>query len=258
MAEGDRKMVLQDRDGGVVILTLNYPERRNALAMPLKLALLDALRKIERDRDVRAVIITGAAGNFCAGGDVTSMGEHDLDAARQRMRESHDIARLLASFAKPLIAAVEGWAAGAGVSFALLCDTIVAAENARFKPGFGDIGLVADGGMLHTLPQRIGIARTKQLLYYGEVVNAPEALAWGMVDRLAPPGGALDEAKRLAGLLAARAPLPIGATKAALVGNLEGVLALERELQAMMHQSHDHAEGQKAFLEKRKPRFTGR
>ena len=168
-------MLTESREGAIAILTLDYPERRNALAMPMRQRLVDALEAIEADRDLRAIVITGAGGTFSAGGDISGMNVTDLASGRERFRLTHRLVRLLIKGSKPVIAAVEGWCVGAGLSVAMCCDTVVAAEDARFAAGFGKIGLIADLGLLHTLPARIGQGRARQVFLYGEQIGAERA-----------------------------------------------------------------------------------
>ena len=175
---------------------MNDPERRNAFSMPMRIALLNTFRALEADQTVRAVVFTGGDKAFCVGGDVTAMGHQPMGAALDRMRIVHDLVRLLAQSSKPLIAAIEGWAVGGGLSLALLCDTIVASESARFKAGFGEIGMAPDTGILHTLPARVGTGRARQILLYNEVFSARQAVDWGVIDVVVPTGGALQEATR--------------------------------------------------------------
>ncbi len=207
-------MLDETRDGATVILTLDYPERRNALAIPMRERLAAAFDRIEADVSLRAVVVTGRGGTFCAGGDVSGMDAATLAAGRERFRLTHRLVRLMAHCGKPIIAAVEGWCVGAGLSLACLCDTIVAAEDARFMAGFGKLGLVADLGLLHTLPLRIGQGRARQVLLYGEAVAARDAERIGLVDQLAPPNSALDAALALARLAARRGTAPYRADQA--------------------------------------------
>lgn len=251
--------VAETRRGGIAILTLSDPEKLNCLSLDMRSALLACLRRLDRDPEVRVIVLTGADGNFCAGGDISSMHQaHDIASARTRIGDVAEIVRLLATGSKPVIAAVEGWAVGAGLSLCMLCDTVIASESARFKGGFGAVGLVGDMGILHTLPARIGVARAKTLLFYGREFDASTAASWGLVDAVVRAGGALDEAIRWAVDLEAQAPLPIAMARAALAKDIEDVLAIERDVQSLLLQSLDHAEGRTAFLEKRKPKFTGR
>jgi enoyl-CoA hydratase/carnithine racemase len=245
------------RDGATAILTLDYPERRNALAMPMRERLADAFDRIEADATVRAVVVTGQGGTFCAGGDVSGMDSATLAAGRERFRLTHRLVRLMAGCGKPVIAAVEGWCVGAGLSLACLCDTVIAAEDARFMAGFGKLGLVADLGLLHTLPHRIGQAKARQVLLYGEPVDARAAERIGLVDRLARSGLALDSALARARALHDAAPLPIALTKQFLGQGLDAALDWEREAQSALFLTADHAEGKAAFAATRAPRFGG-
>ena len=182
----------------------------------------------------------------------------DFAAGRERFRVTHRLVRLLVKGSTPVLAAVEGYAVGAGLSLALCCDTIVAASDARFAAGFGRVGLVADFGMLHTLPLRVGQGRARQMLLYGERVGAEEALRTGLVDHVVAPGGALGAALERARALHGAAPLPVAMTKQYLAGGLDAALEWERDTQAALFLTADHAEGKAAFLEKRAARFTGR
>ena len=251
-------MLTQDRDGATIVLTLDYPERRNALAMPMRRALTDALEAVEADPAVRAVVLTGAGGTFCAGGDISGMDATDLAAGRERFRATHALVRQMIKLRAPIVAAVEGYCVGAGLSLAMCCDTIIGAEDARFAAGFGRVGLIADLGLLHTLPARIGQGRARQVFLYGEQMGAAEAERIGMIDRVAPNGQALPAALERARLFESAAPLPLALTKQVLAAGLDAALDAERELQSALFLSADHREGKAAFLNKRPPRFTGR
>ena len=250
-------MLTEARDGATAILTLDYPERRNALAMPMRQRLVEALEAIEADRELRAIVITGAGGTFSAGGDISGMNVADLAAGRERFRMTHRLVRLLIKGSKPVIAAVEGWCVGAGLSVAMCCDTVVAASDARFAAGFGKIGLIADLGLLHTLPARIGQGRARQVFLYGEQIGAERAEEIGMVDHLVPPGAALSAALGRAALFHAAAPLPAAMTKQYLAAGLDAALEWERDTQSSLFLTADHAEGKSAFLGKRTPSFGG-
>jgi len=250
-------MLTETRDGATAILTLDYPERRNALAMPMRQRLVDALEAIEADRDLRAIVVTGAGGTFSAGGDISGMNVTDLAAGRERFRMTHRLVRLLIKGSKPVIAAVEGWCVGAGLSVAMCCDTVVAAEDARFAAGFGKIGLIADLGLLHTLPARIGQGRARQVFLYGEQISAGRAEAIGMVDHVVPPGTALQAALGRAALFQAAASLPAAMTKQYLAAGLDAALEWERDTQSTLFLTADHAEGKAAFLGRRTPSFGG-
>ncbi len=251
-------MLTQSRDGALAILTLDYPERRNALAIPMRRALVEALDTIEADLAMRAAIITGAGGTFCAGGDISGMDVTDLAAGRERFRLTHALVRQLIKLRIPVLAAVEGHCVGAGLSLALCCDTVIAAADAKFAAGFGRVGLIADLGLLHTLPARIGQGRARQIFLYGEQIPATEAERIGLIDRVVPAGQALSAALDRARAFETAAPLPLALTKQFLSTGLDAALDLERELQSSLFLTADHAEGKAAFLGKRAPSFLGR
>jgi enoyl-CoA hydratase/carnithine racemase len=248
----------EEREGPVLTLTLDYPARRNALAIPLRDALFAALEAGQGDTAIRAVVLTGAGGTFCSGGDISGMDVADAEQGRERMRRTHRIIRLMIGGRLPLVAAVEGWCVGAGLSIACACDTIVAAEDARFMAGFNKVGLMADLGLPFTLPARIGVARARQVLLYPTPIAAVEAERIALVDRVVPKGHALAEARRLAGELAAQATLPLALTKRMLAEGLDAALERERDWQTMCFLTADHAEGRDAFLQKREPVFGQR
>lgn len=225
--------------------------------MPMRQALIDAFESMESDRAIRAVVITGAGGTFCAGGDISGMDATDLLAGRERFRTTHKLVRLLIKSRLPIIAAIEGHAVGAGLSVALCCDTIIAATDAKLAAGFGRVGLVADLGLLHTLPARIGQGRARQVFLYGETMTGEAAERIGLVDHLVPKGEALSAALERARLFAAAAPIPIALTKQYLAAGLDAALDWEREVQSSLFLTADHAEGRAAFLGKRAPIFSG-
>ncbi|MGH3244178.1 MAG: enoyl-CoA hydratase/isomerase family protein, partial [Spirillospora sp.] len=210
---------------------------------------------------VRAIVLTGAGGTFSAGGDVRSMDGARPDEVKARLAPLHEAVQIIATCATPVIAAVEGAAAGLGVSLAAVCDHVVAAEDARFVAGFGKVGLVPDGGLLWTLPQRVGIGRAKEMLVFGRTVPAPRAVEIGLADSLVPSGKALDAALDLAAEAAALAPLSVAAAKRLLArpgDDLARLLESEGEAQAELFGTADFAEGRAAFAERRPPRFEGR
>ena len=250
-------MLIETRDGATMILTLNAPERRNALALKMREAMIAALQRIAEDRSVRAVVVTGAGGHFCAGGDISGMDVKDLGAGLERFRVSHRLVRALIEMDRPVVAAVDGWAAGAGVGLALCCDTIVAAEDSHFVTPFGRIGLVGDFALLHTLPRRIGEGLARQMLLSGDAIDAATAERWGLVDHLVPPGKVLEKALERAARLAQSAPLATALTKAKFAEGLADLLEWERTVQSALFATADHQEGKAAFLGKRAPAFKG-
>lgn len=251
-------MLVEHRTGATVVLTLDYPERRNALAIPMRVALAAAMDRLEADATLRCIVLTGGGGNFSAGGDISGMNVEDLAAGRERFRLTHRLVRSMIGSSKPIIAAVEGWAVGAGLALALCCDTVVAASDARFMAGFGGIGLVADFGLLHTLPRRVGEGRAKQILIHGDRLDAARAEAIGLIDRVVPAGTALETAMAMGEVLGKAAPLPIAYTKSYLSDGLADALEWERNAQSALFLTQDHAEGKAAFLGKRTAVFRGR
>lgn len=253
----DKKMLREDRDGATAILTMDYPERRNALAVPMRVAFIEALERIEADASVRAIIVTGAGGVFSSGGDIAGMDAASLGAGRERFRVTHTLVRLMAKGSKPIIAAIDGWCVGGSVGLALCCDTLIAAADARFMLPFGKVGLIPDLGLLHTLPQRVGAGRARQMMLYGETIDAATAERIGLVDHLVPTGTALTAALERAQRFAALAPLTAAFTRQHLAEGLDAVLDWERDTQSALFLSADHAEGRDAFLAKRPAVFKG-
>ena len=249
--------ILSEREGAVLTLSFDYPERRNALAVPLRTE-LEALLEAAQSDGTRCIVLTGTNGVFSAGGDISGMNVENALEGRERMRRTHRLVRLLARGNVPIIAAVEGWAAGAGCSLALLCDHVVAAEDARFVLGFHKIGLMADLALPYTLPARIGAGRARDMMLFHTAYTGAEALAIGLVDATAPKGGALAAAQAKARVLAEEAPLPIAYMKQWYGEEMEAALAREADFQAALFATADHREGRDAFLAKRKPVFAGR
>ena len=249
-------------DGPVATLTLDRPQALNALTIPMKRALLAALLGIAADRAVRVVILTGAGRAFCAGQDLA---EREDPAALPLDVELHErynpIIRALRSMDQPVIAAINGVAAGAGASLAFACDIRIAALEARFVLAFGRIGLVPDSGATWFLPRLVGAGRAVELALLGDSVSSDQALRIGLVSRVVPAPGLIAEARSMASKLTAGAPLALAATKHALHRSwsidLATALDDEARLQGRLGATADHAEGLAAFREKRGPRFRG-
>ena len=250
-------------DGPVATLTLDRPAALNALTVPVKVALREALESLAADRGVRAVILTGAGRAFCAGQDLAERDEPDAAPLEVEVRERYNpIIRALRSMGQPVIAAVNGVAAGAGASLAFACDLRIAAEDARFVLAFGRLGLVPDSGATWFLPRLVGSGKAAELALVGDAVDAAEALRLGLVSRVVPAERLMDEARALAAKIANGPPLAFALTKGALQRamtiDLDEALEGEAKLQGIAGASADHAEGLAAFREKRPPRFTGR
>jgi 2-(1,2-epoxy-1,2-dihydrophenyl)acetyl-CoA isomerase len=247
---------------GVSTLTLDRPEALNALDIPLKVALLRALEAIRDDRAVRAVILTGAGRAFCAGQDLAERDDPDAPPLDEELRDRYEpIVRAMVGLDRPIIAAINGVAAGAGASLALACDLRIAAASARFVLAFGRIGLVPDSGATWFLPRIVGSGRAAELALLNTPLDAVEAERIGLVSRVVADEALPVAAAEMAQSLADGAPLAIAATKRRLgeawTTDLAGALAAERTAQGRLGSSRDHAEGLAAFRAKRPPRFIG-
>ncbi len=248
------------RAGAVQTITLNRPDKMNAFNRALHVALREALKEA-RDPDVRAVIIIGAGRGFCAGQDLTEFGESgDVGAA---LRETyHPNMLAIRALEKPVIAAVNGACAGAGLSLACACDIRIAADNASFVPGFVGIGLVPDAGGTYFIHRLLGASRAFEWMSSNRRLTAAEAHAWGIVSEVVEGDALPARAAELASLYAGLPTRAIGMTKRlfdhADTATLEEQLELEAQLQAAATQTDDFREGVAAFLEKREARFSGR
>jgi enoyl-CoA hydratase/carnithine racemase len=248
---------------GIATLTLNRPEARNALDLAMRRALEVALAGLDREADLRVLVVRGAGEHFCAGGDVKFMQAHPMTAAEGQARvEALNRAVLaLARFRVPTIAMVDGVAVGAGCNLALACDLVVASDRARFGELFARLGLVPDAGGTWLLPRRVGPARAKELVFTADVIEAREAERIGLVNRVVPAADLERETYALAQRIAEGPPRALAAAKALLdrAGglDLESALHWEALTQGMMIASRDHREGLAAFFEKRAPRFSG-
>lgn len=250
-------------DGPVATLTLARPSSLNALDRGLRTELLAAIGDAGRDDAVRVVILTGEGRGFCSGQDLKERFEPGTAAIAREVRDRYNpIVLGLRRLEKPVIAAVNGVAAGAGVSLALACDIRLAAETASFTLAFARIGLVPDSGASWFLPRLVGYARAAELVFTTDPVGAAEAERIGLVNRVVPGERLLDEARALARRLAAMPPRALAYAKRelerALATDLETALDYEASMQGLAARTADHVEGLAAFLEKRPPRFEGR
>jgi enoyl-CoA hydratase/carnithine racemase len=258
MSEDQPVLTIDSPSNGVTRIGLNRPEKRNALNPELRLGLIDALDRAVQDDEVRAIIIAGNGGHFCAGGDIASMSGLDAAAGRARMKSNHRMVRLIAQSEKPVIAAVEGFAMGAGAGIALLADTIVMAETATMGFPFFKVGLIPDYGILHTLPRRVGAAKARQILLYASMLKGPAVVDAGLADDLAPEGQTEALALERAQALAAMPPYAYALAKQQLglaPVSLDAALEMEALGQASTFTTGEFAEGRAAFQEKRAPDF---
>jgi len=246
---------------GVATFTLNRPEALNALNAQLRRELLTAFKAIARDQAVRSVVITGAGRGFCAGADLRG-GSDERDFRAVLGAEYNPLIAAIRNLPKPVVAAVNGVAAGAGVSLAFAADVAVASEEARFVPAFNRIGLVPDSGLARVLVRGVGRHRTFEILMGERQLHAHDAHDLGLVAAVVPADRLADAARELAQRLAGGPTVSIGLTKRLLNAVEDATVAesLETEaaLQDIAGRSEDHAEGVAAFGEKRDPRFTGR
>ncbi len=265
MTEKSPSIILHDQ-AGVRTLTLNRPDVLNSFNNDLLASLGKAVRDAEKDKVVRCLVITGAGRGFSAGQDLADVSErYKSDAPIElggHLREKyHPIISRIRSMEKPVIASINGVAAGAGCSLALACDLRIAAESASFIEAFINVGLAPDSGSTFFLPRLVGFSKALELAFTGRKVKADEALQIGLVNRVVPDADLAAETTRLAGQLASLPTRAIGLTKrainAAWNNDLEAQLDYEAMLQTTAGQTKDHREGISAFLEKRRPNFTG-
>jgi 2-(1,2-epoxy-1,2-dihydrophenyl)acetyl-CoA isomerase len=248
------------RDGAVLTITLNRPDVLNAFNTQMHRALAAALRDA-RDGGVRAVVITGAGRGFCVGQDLTEFREAPGDIGSRLRDNYHPNIRAIRALEKPVIAAVNGAAAGAGMSLACACDLRLAADSASFVPAFINIGLIPDSGGSYFVSRILGPARAFEWLASGKRLTAAEAHAWGLVSEVVELDALASRTAELAAQLAELPTRGVGMTKRlldhAVTASLEEQLEREAQLQAAATQTEDFKEGVAAFLEKRPPRFRG-
>ena len=251
---------------GLAILTLNRPEALNALNFEMGRELLTALRHLRESEAVRAILLTGAGRAFCAGGDIKEMvpaeGRKPGSFFEEPLKAFHDAILAIREIPKPVVAAVNGHASGAGGNLALACDYRVAGEGARFNQAFVRLGLVPDCGGTFILPRLVGWGRASELILTGRVVQAREALQWGMVNEVVPDDQLMATAVAFAEKLASGPTAAYGRAKAllnrSLDATLESQVEAERRAQLELGGTSDFLEGLRAFVDKRPPKFEGK
>lgn len=258
-------LLVQD-DAGVRTVTLNRPDALNAVTEQMTAELQTVLKQTARDRSVRCLVLTGAGRAFCAGQDVKSLQSQAdagarLDFAAALRQRYNPVIQRLRTLEIPVIASVNGVAAGAGWSLALACDLRIASDRAKFVAAFSKIGLIPDSGMTFLLPRLVGVSRALEIAWLSDLLSAEQALNLGLVNRVVPQDQLADETQALAARLAASATRGLGLTKramnAAFDHDLAGQLEYEAQLQGVAGGTRDHAEGVQAFLLKRPAKFTG-
>lgn len=263
----DEKILLTEKKNGVGIITLNRPDKLNAFSDELTFQLQDALKEMEKDKEVRAIILTAAGRGFCAGQDLQSrsiaqeMGERPSlgDSIRRRY---NPIVIKLRRIEKPIIAAVNGVAAGAGASIAFACDYRIVTDKVNFIQSFTKVGLIPDSGATFILTRLVGLTKAFELMLSADKLSAQEALNLGIINKIVGEDDLMKEAVALAEKLAAGPTKAFGLTKRAVnravFDDLEELLEYEASLQEIAGRSDDFAEGVKAFVEKRTPQYTGK
>jgi 2-(1,2-epoxy-1,2-dihydrophenyl)acetyl-CoA isomerase len=247
---------------GIATVTLDRPDALNSLTVPLKEALIAAFADLSRDEAVRAVILTGAGRAFSAGQDLRERLEPGAAPLDVELRERYNpLVLAIYRSPKPVVAAVNGVAAGAGAALAFACDLRIAADTARFVLAFGQVGLIPDSGATWTLQRLVGASKAAEIALLPAAVSAADAERFGLVSGVVPAADLAAEARSLAGRLAALSPGAVARTKQALheaaESTFEEALELEARLQGEAGAAPDHAEGIAAFIEKRPPRFGG-
>ena len=255
----EEQSLLVETTDGVTTLTLNRPQQKNALNGPMRDALRDAIQRIRADRTVRAVVLRGAGTDFCSGGDIRAMNVTDAEAGRNRIDDLHGWIAMLADLDRPVIAAVDGVAYGAGFSLALLADFIVASPRARFCMPFMKVGLVPDCGAFYTLPRVVGMARAKDLVFSAREIGAEEARQIGAVFEVVDQDKLHARAGQIARSLAGASPVAFGLAKRALnqsmSSDVRAMLEMESLGQGIAFTTEYHREAVRRFKEKEAPLF---
>ncbi|MFM0208288.1 enoyl-CoA hydratase/isomerase family protein [Paraburkholderia sediminicola] len=253
--------LLYDVDGesGIATLTLNRPQQKNALDMSVRVALREAVYAIRQDRSIRAVVLCGAGQDFCSGGDLREMKVGSAEVGRNRIDDLHGWISMLIDLDRPVIAAVDGVAYGAGFSLALAADFLLATPRARFCMPFMKVGLVPDCGAFYTLPRVVGLARAKDLVFTAREVDAGEAQRMGAVFEIVAPESLHARAMQIAGSLAAASPIAFALAKRALNqslgADLRSMLEIESAAQGIAFSTDFHREAVQRFKDKSTPLF---
>lgn len=254
--------VLYSVENGVGYIKLNEPASRNALSDKIKQGLLASLDLAEEDPNVKVLILTGEGKGFCSGGDIKGMGDRTVLESVEKLRITSGVALRLEAFKKPVIAAVHGYAVGAGMSLALACDMVFADEGAKFGLSFSKVGLIPDCGALYYLPRLVGPWKAKEMIFTGEIFTAEKAEELGVINRIYPKGEVFNESVRFAEELAQGPVQTMSFVKSIISktsnSSLAATVEYENYAQSILQQTEDHEEGIAAFKEKRNPVFKGK
>lgn len=257
----DYRNIRLDIGDGIAVLALARPERKNAFDLDMRVEIADAVARLRDDTTVRAVILTGDGGDFCAGGDLRSMSQGSIEATagRERMRAAHRWVRTLIELDRPVIAAVDGVAFGAGFSLALAADIVLATPRARFSMSFMRVGLVPDCGAFYTLPRAVGLQRAKELILSARVVDAPEAQRLGIAMEIVPVEQLIERARAIAGSFAAASNTVVSLVKDAFAhggtDDLQAALHFEAAAQGVAFSTEYHRSAVRDFLDKKPLKF---
>ena len=260
MSEADDDVLQVRFEGLIAVMTMNNPQRMNAFGLAMRTQMYQRLLELEANEACRAIVLTGAGGNFCSGGDISEMRHREIIEARMRFDLATRIFKLLVNGPKPFLTAIEGNAAGCGVSFVAASDYAVAASNAKFSCAFMRVGLIPDVGGIWSLPRKVGHRKAMEMYAFADPVDAQEALRIQLVNTLCEPGKALEEAMTVAEKFARNPAVAMALLRSALnTGNDTADLAVATEInyQSVLMNSDDYKEAAQAFMEKRKPEFRG-
>jgi enoyl-CoA hydratase/carnithine racemase len=259
--------IIYDVSDHIATITLNQPDRLNALTPLMRIEFLEAMQLSDKNTDVRVIVITGAGRGFCSGGDMKAMNKaassDSANALNEKLTPIRDkVVLAMRDATKPVIAAVNGAAAGAGMNIALACDIRIASSNARFGQTFTKRGLHPDWGGTYFLPRIVGMAKACELIWSGKMIDAEEALALGIVSEMTAPEDLMETTLAMAKAFAEGPPIAIQLAKRAMYkaqdSDLREALEFETYAQNLAKDTHDAKEGIRAFVEKRDPVFTGR
>ena len=263
-----QETVLYEKGDGIATVTLNRPDRLNAIGSTMSVELEQVLEEANSDGEVKVLVLTGAGKGFCSGADLTTLGDTAGAVGRGLVARSpaaggiRSYALQLQNFEKPTVAAVNGPAIGAGLSIALACDIRIASDRARFSQIFIRRGLVPDSGSTYFLPNVVGMARACEMVFTGDILDAEQARDYGLVSRVVPHDELMSEVRGLASKIAAGPPIAMKLAKRALyrgaTNDLPSALEFEGYMQGICFTTEDFKEGVAAFLEKREPEFKGK